>query len=432
MTHPSRTAPARSLAERFALRFAFVYLSLYALCCGNSTVWEVLPRGMMLEGLAARPFQRAAQWTGQHMFHLTGAAAHLHPSAFNDRALDWIAALIMLVAAFAAVLVWTALDRGRRDDRTLFDWLRFLLRLSLAVGMFVYGAMKLFPFQAEPLSLAVLNEHVGNLSPLSLLWAMLGYSPLYERLCGAVEVFAALLLLWRRTALAGVLATIVVMVNVVLFDCFFDVPVKLYATMLLLMCFLLLLPDARALWRFFITHQPAIADAAWAPVTRGRTRYVLLAAELLTLIYGIVTLPLLDHAKYARMAANAAHPAPFAGQWHLDSATLAGQPRPMLTGEGQPVTDIFLEPNGRVILRAADNTLWAGAHYDATQHTVGIMSPGRLPMPYTLAQPDATHLVLTPQIANEPTLSLTRVPLPSTYPLYDRGFHFINEWGFER
>jgi hypothetical protein len=27
------------------------------------------------------------------------------------------------------------------------------------------------------------------------------------------------------------------------------------------------------------------------------------------------------------------------------------------------------------------------------------------------------------------TVSFTRIPLPAHYPLLDRGFHFVNQWG---
>jgi hypothetical protein len=29
-------------------------------------------------------------------------------------------------------------------------------------------------------------------------------------------------------------------------------------------------------------------------------------------------------------------------------------------------------------------------------------------------------------------LALVRVPVPMHYPLLDRGFHWVNEWGLER
>jgi hypothetical protein len=427
---PQRWTPA----TRLAFRITFVYFLLYALGCGNATVWEILPGGMRLEGWAARPFEHTAQFTAQHLLHMQGVAAHLHPSGFNDRALDWIAAALMLAAALAIAPLWFAVDRRRTEYTTLWRWLRFLLRLSLAVGMFVYGVMKLYPFQIAPPSLAVLNEPLGSMSPMTLLWSALGYSPLYERLCGCIEIVAALLLLLRRSALAGTLLSIVVLANVCLFDVFFDVPVKLYAANLLLMALVVAAPDASAMMRFFWSHQPATLTSAWTPSTANiRLRRTFVVLEVLTLIYGCITLPLRDHTKFSIYANALANPSPLTGQWHIDSATLNGQPHPLFDGDGQPITDIFLEPNARVTLRAADGVLWDGTTYDAANHMLTLFSSTRQNIRYTIAQPDATHLTLTPIADTDaPGLHLTRVPLPTQYPLYQRGFHLTNEWGFER
>ena len=32
-----------SIGTRLAFRFAFTYLLIYALCCANATLWEVIP-----------------------------------------------------------------------------------------------------------------------------------------------------------------------------------------------------------------------------------------------------------------------------------------------------------------------------------------------------------------------------------------------------
>jgi hypothetical protein len=422
--------------NRLAFRFTFLFVLLYALCAGNATVWDMMPSGYRLEGWASRPYSHAAQFFAQHVLHLTGRASVLHPSGYGDRLLEWIAAGLMLLTAAVIAPLWTALDRGRTDDATLLLYLRFLLRLALAVAMFVYGAMKIFPFQVQPPSLAVLNQPVGQLSPLSLLWTTLGFNPLYERLCGSIEFLSALLLVFRRTALAGAFIAIVVLSNVCLFDFFFDVPVKLYASMLLLSALLLLVPDLRSILRFFFTRAPAAANTAWIPPTPNiRLRRTFVVLEALTLFFGCVALPLADHRKYATYAAALRNPAAITGQWHIDSALLNQHPHPYLCYDGAPMTDIFLEPNARVTGQAADHTLWGGTTYNAADHTLSLMNERHIPASFTFTQPDPNHLILTPTLATYPTLSLTRVPIAGTYslyPLYQRGFHFANEWGYER
>jgi hypothetical protein len=134
---------------------------------------------------------------------------------------------------------------------------------------------------------------------------------------------------------------------------------------------------------------------------------------------------------YAQQLASQRNPPPLTGQWHLASAT-----KPYVTGDGLPTTDIFFEPSGRTMLRDSSTVLWrAYAKADDKKHTLFLVTESNDPVTYAMTQPDPTHLVLKPTGAatkTAGTLTLVRVPLPAYYPLEDRGFHFVNEWGLER
>ena len=117
MAAPSSSLPSTSVrpwsaTARVAFRFAFCYIAQYALCCGNATVWRAIPwlGGHVLEPLCATPYLLAAQWLGLHPFHLQGPGAHLHGSGYGDRALDWIAAGIMLAIAVVATLLHSGMS----------------------------------------------------------------------------------------------------------------------------------------------------------------------------------------------------------------------------------------------------------------------------------------------------------------------------------
>jgi hypothetical protein len=423
-------------STRLAFRFAFGYTLIYALGCGNATLWEVFPFhiGEKLEDWTSKPFFLAGQWIADHWFHVQGVGAKLHDTGSGDTSIDWIAAAVMVAIALVATAVWAILDRKRTHYTRLFGWMRFLLRLALAWAMFGYGLAKVFPLQMHPPSLAVLNEPLGNTSPMTLLWTLIGLHPLYEMVCGATEVAAALLLLFRRTALLGALFTAFVVSNVVLYNYFFDVPVKLYASHLLLLSLVLIAPDAHSLYNYFVRHTPTAPAADRYPLSR-RIRIAQLVGSLLVLLMVVISIFTDYHKSYAHMLANERHPSVFAGQWHIDSAALNGKPTPYTTGEGNPATEIFLEPSGAVMVRSSD-ALWRGGyHPDDHKHTLNVFSIGHGGVTYSVTQPDPAHLTLTPtgnDAKTEPTLQLTRVPLPTHYPLEDRGFHWINEWGLER
>lgn len=346
----------------------------------------------------------------------------------------------MLTVAVAATAIWTALSEPKKSCPTsypkLFAWFRFTIRLTLGVAMFGYGMAKVFPLQMAPPSLAVLNEPFGNLSPMTLLWTIIGLHPVYEMICGAAEVIAGALILFRRTALLGALITAFVVTNVVLYNFFFDVPVKIYAAHLLLMSLVLIVPDANSLFRYFYKHEPAAPHAPWYPTSQRRWfRRTIFGVECWIAFIVAVALPVTLGIAFRSQISNARTRQAFNGQWHLDSATLNGQPKPFLTGDGLPMTDLFIEPHGQTMVRDSATILWrSGFRYDEKKHTASF-NEGNNHGTYALTQPDPTHMVLTPtgdDVKKAAVLTFTRVPLPSHYPLLDRGFHLVNEWGLER
>ena len=439
-THLAATSPRRwSFATRLAFRFSFCYLLIYALCCGNATLWEVIPFhvGESINRWLSCPFFLSAQWLGQHLFHLTGVGARLHRTGSGDTILSWIATGIMLAVAILITLLWTASAELRSPARRslayprLFFWFRLILRLTLGVAMINYGLAKLFPLQMAPPSLAVLNEPLGNTSPMTMLWTLIGLNPVYEMICGAAELTAGLLILFRRTGLLGELLTAFLATNIVLYNFCFDVPVKLYAAHLVLMSIALIVPDMPTLFNFFFLHRPSKPIDGWVKPAR---RYGLRAETICVIVDpapGVVPPAFQLQDAYAQQLASQRHPSPLTGQWHLTSAT-----KPYLTGDGLPLTDIFLEPSGRTMLRDSATVLWrAHAEPDDKKHTFFLVTAVNDPITYAMTQPDPTHLVLKPTgdaAKTAGTLTLARVPLPSHYPLLDRGFHFVNEWGLER
>ncbi len=433
-----------SFATRLAFRFVFCYFMIFALCCGNATIWDALLPVISgyVDNWLSWPFTHGGQWIAQHWFHVQGAGATLHQTGSGDTAIAWIGIGIMFTLALLATLLWTAFSEVPRTRSNaypvLFAWFRFIIRLTLGVSMFVYGMSKLFPLQMMPPSLAVLNEPFGNISPMTLLWTMIGLHPGYEMICGSAEVVAGLLILCRRTALLGALFTAFVVSNVVLYNFFFDVPVKIYAAHLLLMSLVIVAPDLRTLYRFFWLHLPAAPGGPWIPPGDRRwfRRTIAIVEGWVLLVVG-VGLPVALGISYLQQYKSLKHPSPLTGEWHVDSALLNGQPKPYLTGDGLPMTDLFLEPSGRTMVRDSSTVLWRGGfHVDDKKNTVNFSTVGSSDhTTYAIAQPDPTHLVLTPtgnDAKTVGTLTLTRVPLPTHYPLLDRGFHLVNEWGLER
>ncbi|HKO17700.1 MAG TPA: hypothetical protein VJU82_02320, partial [Acidobacteriaceae bacterium] len=266
------TRPHRwSIPARIGFRFAFCYLGGYCVFNGNATIWSVIPGlGYKFAAVLARVFLLPAQYLAQHLFHVAPPGNRLHPTGSGDTAIDWISLLLLLTLSVIATAIWSMLDRRRPNYQTLFAWLRFLARMTVGFGLVAYGMAKLFPLQMPPPSVSSLAEPLGMHSPMAVLWNFIGLNPLYETVCGGAEFLAGALLLFRRTALAGAILSAFVVTNVLLFNLFFDVPVKIYSGHLLLLSLFLIVPDIRALFRFFWKHEPAAPTGVWVPPSSRR------------------------------------------------------------------------------------------------------------------------------------------------------------------
>lgn len=429
---PAQSPTSWSPLQRIGFRVVSLYLLLYIVASGNDSVVYVVPKaGALVASWVQSLVVRPAEWLARNYCHLSGVAASVHPTGSGDTAIHWISIGVMLAYAVVAALIWSLLQPHRLEYQRAAAWLRLLVRLTLVIALANYGLSKLFPTQMPPPSLAVLNEPVGNMSPMTLLWTFVGMNPVYEMVCGAIELSAAVLLFFRRTVLLGAILSAFVTSNVLLFNLFFDVPVKIYSAHLVLLACVLIAPDVPALWDFFWRHKPAFPDTPAMPATGHRsTRIAIVVLEAGVLLMILSSLP--GHSQsFARTQASLRHPSPFTGAWRIDGGT-----SPVLTPAGQPMVELFLEPNGRATMRDSSGVLWrAGFQVQDEKREFSLFREVQSPLFYTFAQPDTDHLVLTAtgdSAAATSTLSLTRVSLPSRYPLLNEGFHLVNEWPRER
>jgi hypothetical protein len=69
--------------------------------------------------------------------------------------------------------------------------------------------------------------------------------------------------------------------------------------------------------------------------------------------------------------------------------------------------------------------------FDRSTHRLRILYPIYGMLMFTVNQPNADSLFLTPAgslARNVPVLKMTRVPLPERYPLLDHHFHWVNDF----
>jgi hypothetical protein len=94
-----------------------------------------------------------------------------------------------------------------------------------------------------------------------LLWTFMAAAPAYQAFAGVVETLGGVLLMLRRTALLGALIAFAAMLNVAVIDWAYQVdgPV-IYATHMVVMAFLLLVPDLRRLMDVLVGDRAVAAQ----------------------------------------------------------------------------------------------------------------------------------------------------------------------------
>lgn len=424
---------------RIGFRFCFCYFLIWIVCNGNAGIWTVVPHwGDRLNQWFHWPLGMVAALVARHVLHLPANESTWIPTGSGDTALDWVQAGVFVSIALVAAAVWSVLDRRRREYQVLLAWLIFLLRLSVATAMLIYGFVKFFPLQMGPPLLITLAEPVGQMSPMNLLWTMIGSAPHYEMICGVTEIGCGVLLLVRRTALAGAILTVFVTTNIVLYNFFFDVPVKLFSLHLLLGAAFCVLPNTKPLFRFFFQHLPAAPSAVWVPPSERRPfRIATLAVEMIFLL--LVGGQMLQNGLegYTHVYGNEDIHSPLQGGWTITEAGSRRTAEPLFHNMQQIYIDRPLGKNSYLAVSKGLPDLRAGMPItiDAAKHQIEMPGPPNDHV-FAFAAHGNDQVTLTglskSGSGTGTVIVLQRIALPKHWPLLTRGFHLVSQSPYER
>jgi len=150
--------------------------------------------------------------------------------------------------------------------------------------MFSYGISKLFVLQMPYPSLAQFYTPLGEFTPMRFTWMYLGYSAPYQFFGGFMETLGGVLILHRRSLLAGLFVLLGVMGNVFLLNLFYGVPVKLYSFFLVLIILYLLLEYRQQLFNLLL-NRPTTPIPMAPYFTKDWQNYLRLALKVAFFLY---------------------------------------------------------------------------------------------------------------------------------------------------
>ena len=237
--------------QKITFRFFFVFLILQeAFAEGLYIISFSYTRNITLGivSLTEKIFVAPCLWLNDHIFHLNYVPGSWSTFTLT---LHTIRDIAYFFIAFLVCLLWSVFDRKRPNYNKLYNRFSQSQVIILSVFMFSYGIIKIFPVQMRFPSFTDLHRSVGDLTPFELIWTTFGYGTPYQVFCGFFESLGAILILFNRTRLAGLLAIAIVLINVILLNYTYQVGVLILSFTILLITLFLLAPYAHQLFDFF-------------------------------------------------------------------------------------------------------------------------------------------------------------------------------------
>lgn len=228
--------------SNFITLFLFIYFALYTSSC------------QFFLKLLFEPFwQIVTPKFAKFVGHKTPIT--VYPNGSGDTTYNYYKVLLILISAFVLAILIRSFFKKYISAGKLESCLIIILRYYIAFQMINYGLYKIFCLQFSFPSAAKLEQELGDFSPMGLLWAFMGYSKGYTIFTGTLEFLGGIFLLSRRTLNLGALLTFGVMLNVLMLNYCYDVPVKLFTTHLVIMAIYLISTDINRIFNFFFNDR---------------------------------------------------------------------------------------------------------------------------------------------------------------------------------
>jgi hypothetical protein len=386
-------------------------------------------------------------WTSERVFH---HVVTVWPNGSGDTTYNYVEVFVMAVIATAVALMWTACSVRRRSFPWLLDISRIYVRFALGTILVGYGFAKVFPGQFASPEVPRLMQSYGDSSPMGILWTFMGASTAYTIIAGASEVIAGALLFFRRTTFLGSLLAAGVMGNVVALNFCYDVPVKLFSSHLVLAALFLAAPDLPRLANVLLLNRRVPPADLGPPWRTPWVRWTLFGVKML------VVASVLGFGGYGGYVSATqwgpwAPRQPLAGTWVTTSFTQAGVQHPPLATDEVRWKYITFAVGPSVSMAGVMPMTGQQAQY----HQLKVI-PGSDPQAGMLefsmgAAPSASGSAAPKPLATmeywllpdgvlklEGTYhgALVAVTLnkkePQEFLLINRGFHWINEYPYNR
>ncbi len=433
--------PRWGIARLISFRFLFLYFGLYFLpypvsfftgLWGLPIPLQWIGQGAgYLSGWFEQATHAAAIWVGGAILGLGEGAVVIQPTGSGDTMAEYVKVFCIAVLAIAGTIAWTFADLGRWSYPRLGALFRVYMRYALSMWLLSYGFAKVPPLQFQPPGPESLIRTYGESSPMGLLWTFMGFSPAYTMFAGVAEIVPGLLLLFRRTATLGALIGAATMFHVVVLNFCYDVPVKLFSMHLLAAALVIAAPDLPRLLNVFVLNRPVPAAVLHAPQPRWRwwTLRGLKAAYLALLLGGNV------YGAYQGwyMWGPGAPRPPLTGVYEVGSFRIDGEQKPPLWTDQTRWRRFIVSRRGFVNVQyMGDQRERFSLTRDEAAGTIELKAMGAAEgITLTCTSVEGGLILEGPFRDHQVRAELRKLP-EASMPIQTRGFHWIQEFPFNR
>ena len=370
---------------------------------------------------------------GRHGFHISFPLAQV-TNGSGDTTYNYVRLLLFVIIAVVITVVYSISDQRQKHDALILYWLTAYIRFFFALTMIFYGFAKIVRVQF-PFPFYSLNETYGESSPLRLMWNFMGYSKAYNFFIGAGEVLAGVLVLFRKTTTLGTLLSIAILSNIVIMNFCFDVPVKIYAAHLLFLAFFIVVPDMKRLYQFFIQNRnvpPASIQPRFKDAKTNTVLYAIKFVLTLAVIYSLIGI--IKH-RYYFYGDGAFAKTPLLGLYNVETFVKNGDTlQPLITDTSQWRSLNIIYTKQATLKMINDSMKVCNLVMDTAKKKMHLAEDkdSTYAAAFSYSLPDSVHLLLTGKLKEDSVSILLQKQDLQKYRLINRGFHWVNEYPYNR
>ena len=415
-----------STIEKIAFRFAFLLLVLFMIFFNNGA----LPFFTVVMQYPMIWLRQFIPWMGENWLKLPYKITEF-TNGSGDTTYDYVVLLCIAVIAGAGTIIWSIVDRKRLNYQRLYYWVSVAVRFYVGLMLINYGLVKVIQLQFPAPGLYRLLTTYGESSPMGLAWTFLGFSKGYNLFMGIAEL-SACLLFFRRTVTIGAIISLMTTANVMAVNYFYDVPVKIVSTGLVVMCLFLVAPNFVRLFNFFVNGETVglrtlaslQINRRWKRNTKYGIKFLLIA---ITFLIGFRECWVVNR-KYGRNVPKSQ----LYGAYRVDTFVRNHQIVPQEVGNRSLWKMLIMdEPEKGSVQLMDDDFKFGMIRADTLKKNIAFVfeEDPKTREELTYEQVDPTHFILKGQLKGDSVqISLTKI----RFELTERKLNWINERPFNR